>query len=127
MQSYVKDMQRLAEHAVAMAQQMGVELDYSSSSVAKLDDILELLHQQLADAKPTQDQVEDMALNWGAYFGECIRRNIGGDWEFFQGSDAVKLGAEYVFVTSRALRRIESGPEESVNALYSSVERDHSN
>ncbi len=125
MKAYSEDMQRLAEEAVIMAKQMNVDLDYTSSSVEKLDNVLEGFHQQIPEANPSEDQVAGMALGFGAYLGECIRRNLGGEWEFFQDADAIKLGQEYIFVAAKAYRRLKNGSEDSVVALYESVRRDY--
>ena len=69
------------EPAVQQAQKLvddlgrrGVILDYSPASLAELEKLLSNYPRGWSEAHQT------MALLSGAYFGEVVRRNMGGQW-----------------------------------------------
>ena len=68
------------DHAVAEAEQYdGIKLDYSIDSIKKVDTILGRVH-DLYVKNPSSVQVQGIALEYGAYVGEVIRRNEPGTY-----------------------------------------------
>jgi hypothetical protein len=73
--SVAKRMQQLAAWAVADAEkENGIKLDYSTDSIEKVEEILGDLH-QLYLKNPSSISVDGLAMAYGAYIGEAIRRN----------------------------------------------------
>ena len=58
----------------------GVELDWSDNSVSRVEEMLGIMHQQLASARPSQAAIETFAKMFGSYIGEVYRRNHGATW-----------------------------------------------
>lgn len=96
---------------------LGVELDYSPASLAHLESFLS---RQL----PGDDRPDDtLAMRVGAYFGEVIRRNLGGQW--FEddppgGTMALLVNEEQrlmVFPYSILCRKLQEGGK-SLPRLY---------
>ncbi len=56
-----------------------VELDFSESSIQSLDPLFNDVEFTMRGGK-SDDNVELLTRVWGAYLGEVIRRNIGGQW-----------------------------------------------
>jgi hypothetical protein len=70
----------IAAHAVQVAQEQGKTLDYSPKSVKIVESILGELHEAHVKGSLSDDQVKVMALRYGAYIGEVLRRTYGGTW-----------------------------------------------
>lgn len=61
------------QHVSASRSTYGVELDYSEDSLLQLDRIISEVH-------PNGAALEQTVIHFGAYVGETIRRNLGGEW-----------------------------------------------
>lgn len=70
----------IAEHAVQVAAEQGKTLDYSPESVKTVEAILAGLHEEHAKAALSDKDVNTMAIRYGAYIGEVLRRKYGGSW-----------------------------------------------
>jgi len=71
-----------AEQAVAYVHRaLGVTLEYDSNTLPVLDHYL----RTVAEAQPPAKQL--VIATAGAYFGEVVRRRLGGRWEASTGSD----------------------------------------
>ena len=101
-----------------------IKLNYSDASIRDVEDILAELHRSLAAAKPSTEQIERYARNYGSYIGETFRRNHGATW----GSTPHEHGkmpsmrsdhsGTVFFPWTRALNRITKGETEGVMAYY---------
>ena len=69
-----------AAHAVVLAAEQSITLDYSIESLREVERQLDQLHRQLPAAKPSEARLHMMAMTFGAYIAEVIRRNFGGHW-----------------------------------------------
>ena len=79
----------LAAGAVDYGTQLGKTLDYTPGSVMALDEILALYHESVDEVEPTESQLYSLALLFGCYLGECIRRAVpesGCHWVAVEGS-----------------------------------------
>ena len=66
----------LAAGAVDYGAQLGKTLDYTPGSVMALDEMLALYHESVDEVEPTESQLYSLALLFGCYLGECIRRAV---------------------------------------------------
>lgn len=114
-----------AQDAVDFARnQFKLSLDWSDASVAHIEAMLAVLHEQMAAAKPSAEQIFQFAKLFGSYVGEVFRRNHGATWgittlegQSFPGLKA--SGAAGLFWPwGRAQNRIQNGPEDSVWHYY---------
>lgn len=71
-----ESMESLAERAVELAAQSGYRLDFSAASVDRLEAWIHSTAGQGLDA----DERKQLVSAWGAYLGECFRREVGGEW-----------------------------------------------
>lgn len=70
----------VAAHAVQAATEKGKTLDYSPESVKTVESILGELHDEHAKGTLSDNDVNVMAIQYGAYVGEVLRRKYGGSW-----------------------------------------------
>ncbi|HVM70217.1 MAG TPA: hypothetical protein VMT91_00550 [Anaerolineales bacterium] len=82
-------MEKLATNAVIAARdKFGLVLDFSEGSLLALEDLLQKAHEgyrdgykkSLANGDPINVTLEYTVRIWGSYFGEVVRRSLGGDW-----------------------------------------------
>src|SRR5512140_4023254 len=78
-----------ADQAVAYVRRaLGVSLEYDS-------DTLPLLDHYLRTVETTQPETMQLVLaTAGAYFGEVVRRRLGGRWELTSSDEVRKSGDE---------------------------------
>lgn len=118
-------MQSLATKLVSFAwNRFQLRLDYSDTSIAEVERILNELHTDFArkglDAKT---EIEGLSHYFGAYIGEVLRRKHGGLWRadipsLNPPSDGVEVG-ELIFAPSRNVYlRLTEGADYSVKILY---------
>lgn len=107
-----------ASQAVEQARAAGVELDYSEASVERLERLV---------GEAAQRDVDENCKMWGAYFGEVVRRQWGGDWsiETYPGGRFATLtltiqGAK-LFPSMKIYRRMTQGASENLASFYASV------
>jgi hypothetical protein len=108
--------------AVAYAQSFGKHLDYSDDSVGDVEQILDFYHRDLArsEEKPTLNQIWSMAVVWGAYLGEVMRRKIGEPcgWIFEDGELLLEAAGAKANPMGKAYKRIVNGPEDNVVSFF---------
>jgi hypothetical protein len=117
-------MQFLAGEAVSMAgTQHGIALDYSEKSIQDVEKILGTIHEEYVASKPERGAM-GLAMAFGAYIGEVIRRgNPGSKWERnhpVAGENSYPLswlGGE-IFPCGWCYKRIVNGPEDDVWHKY---------
>ena len=108
--------------AIAYAQSFGKRLDYSDDSIDDVEEILDFYHQELVrtEEKPTQNQIWSMAVVWGAYLGEVMRRKMGEPcgWMFEDGEFHLEAAGAKAYPMGKAYKRIVNGPEDSVVSFF---------
>lgn len=120
-------MQFLAAQAVEMADKSaGVKLDYSPESIEKVDEVLGKIHDEYERTKSSQG-IKGLAMAYGAYIGEVIRRSEpGAKWEqsdSVAGENSYSIhwsgGASYV--CAWCYRRITNGDADNVWHKYVAI------
>ena len=110
------------------------DLDFSERSIADVDLILgrlaEMLprgrFQKLFKKQPAPEQIAGIALMYGIYLGEVLRRKLGGEWrmEPFEGSKAVALrlpSGTVIFPASQTYRRLRNPEEYGVEEFFRKI------
>ena len=114
-----------AQDAVDFARnQFKLTLDWSDASVAHIETMLAVFHDQMAAANPSDERIFQFAKLFGSYVGEVFRRNHGAAWgivtlegQSFPGLKA--SGAAGLFWPwGRVQNRIRNGPEDNVWHYY---------
>ena len=126
-------MEAYALEAVNLAQTTSQQkLDFSEDSIKTLEKILDAIHksiprdvlQKRIRGVAGSEIVDQVCNTYGAYIGEVMRRNIGGEWmlddKFSPGRKIVSLrvGHLQTFPTSKVLKRILDGPGDDVWFYY---------
>jgi hypothetical protein len=114
-----------AQDAVDFAgQHFKIVLDWTDASVAKVETILDVFHQQALRDKPTEEQVLQLGKMFGSYVGEVYRRNHGATWgmvtingESFPGLNALNSDGLF-WPWGRANNRIANGFEDNIWHYY---------
>ena len=109
-----------AEEAVRVAwKDHRHRLDYSESSIEKLEQIL---------AGQSTEDLEFQTRLWGSYFGEVIRRRFAGEWELAQypggGASLVPtlvIHGSRLYPLIKVFRRLTMGEAESLPAFYAMI------
>ena len=99
-------------------------LDWSDDSIQLLEAIMHSFHEQLPEAKPSEEQILQFAKMFGSYIGEVYRRNHGASWgmvtlegESFPGMEAEGTAKRF-WPWGRAQERLSKGPENNVWHYY---------
>jgi hypothetical protein len=91
-------MQKLADNAVIAARdKFDVSLDFSESNLQQLEMLLQQAHERYKQTSSSGNSpnipIENTIRVWGSYFGEVIRRSLGGDWIVDQKEVFLQLGS----------------------------------
>ena len=83
--SFDDKMAVIAQEAVTIARDRHrITLDFSENSVKELENLLAQIHTRLPKPddpqRPSNEWITSIAVTFGAYFGEIIRKNLGGHW-----------------------------------------------
>ena len=100
-----------------------LHLDFSEASLEGLESLLGLLHDNLEKEKAAPEQVRQMAMIWGTYLGEVLRRHLGGRWlntEVKGQGNVLRLVIEgvEVYPLRKAEKRMLNGPGDNVRFYY---------
>lgn len=126
-EDFIKQIPEIAEECVLMSKQLlNYDLDYSPESLSKVDELItETWNGEYALP------VGGLAVQFGSYVGEVIRRNIGGRWDYDEGDSYILVdlgnGVLRANVFSKAYRRLANGEGDSLAFFYrciSSQEKD---
>jgi len=95
------EMEKLAYHAVMVARdKFGIRLDFSENSLGQLEILLQQAYEGYKEGYKRSVDSGGSSLNvsmentvrvWGSYFGEVMRRSLGGDWIVDQKDVFLKL------------------------------------
>jgi hypothetical protein len=109
-------------------------LDFSERSIADLDLILARLSemiprgrlQKLFKKQPAPEQIAGIALMYGIYLGEVLRRKLGGEWrmETVDGTKAVGLrlpSGVMVYPASQTYKRLLDPAEAGLQTFFQKV------
>jgi hypothetical protein len=118
---------RLASNVVRMAREgAGIRLDYSPSSLALLDRVVDSIHREglaLEAVTPT-------LVSFGSYAGEVLVRGGRARWEEFDAGRRDIFGQPFGIITpdgrvwnplDKAVKRFRHGPQDSLRLFYLSV------
>jgi hypothetical protein len=117
------DMERKAEALVAAAAANRDELDFTLESLVSLDAMLDRLfgRRWLAGRSGRLDASRFGAMiePIGAYVGETLRRNLGGEWRHHDeyGPGLLLPSGMWTFPLAKAEKRFHNGHEDSL-AFY---------
>jgi hypothetical protein len=117
----------LPKEAVAIARDHhGITLDYSPASVEQVEAILGRLHDEYKKRNTTEGQ-RGLALAFGVYIGEVIRKQAGeGHWEkdhpvAGEGSMPLHWKGHDSFPVAWCLKRLANGEEDNVWHKYQMI------
>ncbi len=103
-------------------------LDFTAPSITALDQIVGKFHDAYAAGDvPPANQLEQHAKIWGAYLGETIRRQHGGEWSIptegpFAGAYTLTLpNSIQLSPPARVMARIIDGPTDCLISYYQAV------
>jgi hypothetical protein len=109
-----------------------INLDWSDGSVAHIETILGIFHDQITTSKPSKEQVYQFAKLFGSYVGEVFRRNHGATWGLvtLQGQSFPGLKADgaagLFWPWGRAQNRLTDGPNDNIWHYYQDlIEKDN--
>ena len=130
------EMAAAAQGAVQHAKKYwATELDYSPQSIEDVELILARMHDSIPRGflgkwlkrRPTDEQMAQVALAYGAYLGEILRREFGGTWSKETAADqpdmlALKFSDQnMIFPTGKVWKRLQNGAQENVNDFYQQI------
>jgi hypothetical protein len=129
------DIARFLTAAQEHAQRIySTQLDFTERSIKDVELILgrlseSILHgrlQKLIRKQPSPEQIAHIALIYGIYVGEVLRRKLGGEWrlESVDGEKTIGLrlpGGTTVYPASQTYRRLTTGAAENVEEFYASI------
>ena len=107
----------LAAGAVDYGTQLGKTLDYTTGSVMALDEMLALYHESVDEVEPAESQLYSLALLFGCYLGECIRRAVpesGCHWVAVEGEPVLDQQGVRFGPVSKVYRRLIDCEEEGL-------------
>ncbi|WP_158749298.1 hypothetical protein [Acidobacterium sp. S8] len=112
-------MQAYAGEAVRMAaSEHGIKLDYSTSSIAELENILNSL-------TPVENaDLEWVTKLWGGYFGEVFRRRYDAEWTMsvYPGGQlavpTLEIGGSRIYPLLKVQRRLTMGAGENLASFF---------
>ena len=108
-----------AEESVrAAASEFGLKLDFSTGSIALLENILDRL-------SPVQNaDLEWLTKLWGGYFGEVFRRRYSAEWTMsvYPGGQlavpTLEIGGSRIYPLLKVQRRLTMGSEENLTSFF---------
>ena len=122
-------MSAYSEDAVDFAKQnFGVDLDFASSSIEQVEQIVEKLYQsrprgfiaKLTRKGPSEEEIETLCKMLGGYIGQVFRQIKGGDWAIHPDFNAigVQRGDAWIFPPSKVLKRLNNGSEDNLWSYF---------
>jgi hypothetical protein len=129
------NIERFLAVAQAHAQRIySTHLDFTEHSIADVELILGRLSesiphgrfQKLLKKQPSPEQIAHVAMIYGVYVGEVLRRKLGGEWRLdsVEGETTIGLrlpGGTTVYPASQAYRRLMIGAAENVEEFFAGI------
>lgn len=102
---------------------MNSTLDLSDQSIRLLEEILDVFHRNIGEARPSDEQIVNFSKMWGSYLGEVFRKNHGAIWGMvtYEGQSFVGLrstSGSLFWPWGRVENRLRNGPEDNVWHYY---------
>lgn len=129
--SVTEQMTAIADDAIRLAhEQYAVELDYSGESVAAVEEVLDHFRDSLPKAKDraltldraARREISTMASLFGAYIGEVLRSEFGGEWRVQRSDEGeevvLAVKDEVLQPPGRVFQRLLEGSERDVWNYY---------
>jgi hypothetical protein len=114
-------MQIIAKQAAERAKkELKIDLDFSPVSIDRIEEILSEIHKRHVNTPLNEEEISILALRWGAYIGEVLKRVRSGKWQrdserMGPGTTPVVFGpGNEAFPRSWAYKRIVDGPEDNI-------------
>jgi hypothetical protein len=104
-----------------------LELDWTDESVAHIESMLSVFHEQKTSVQPTEEQILLFSKIFGSYIGEVFRRNHGATWGIIslEGNTIIGLSAHgkagLFWPWGRTQNRINNGSEDNVWHYYQAL------
>ena len=116
-------MMQLANNAmVAAREKFGISLDFSDASLQQLDTLIQQAYEQNIQASssenPANTAKENTVRIWGSYFGEVIRRGLGGDWIVDQKNVFLQIGSRILDPLGQVRSRLVYGSQSNLQGFY---------
>ncbi|MNS21856.1 hypothetical protein D3C72_536330 [compost metagenome] len=124
--SFEREIADLADEMItsttALFDDAGVLLDYSEES---LEDLERLATQLWPNPIEEQEALDALLSNWGAYLGQAILENLGGEWTFRKDLEHASVhfprtGLE-AFPFHKMRKRLALGAEDSMVDFYEAI------
>jgi hypothetical protein len=128
--SFDEAMTATAARAVEIAAQGRITLDYSVESIRIVEEQLASLHLaipkglfgKLTKKGPSDEEIHVMAMTFGAYVGEVLKRRFGGQWSLENNlAPGTKVptfhfgnGGGEIWPQIKVEKRLRNGPEDNV-------------
>jgi hypothetical protein len=125
-------MQEGVAQTLELAEENGVTLDFSDSSVEEVEKLLGECHEEYKKAE-SEDGFFGLAMMFAAYLGEVIKRKgSGGHWarnhpDMGEDSFPFYWGDQTLFLISWCAKRIFDGDEDDVAFKYKALVLDKQN
>ncbi|HJN07621.1 MAG TPA: hypothetical protein QF564_02950 [Pirellulaceae bacterium] len=97
-----------------------VELGMSASSVAELEENIDMVEFAIAGGK-SDENVELLTRLWGAYLGEVLIHASGGSWIEKDGRPAVQGANGIAFPHDQIRRRMIAGSENNLATYFAEM------
>ncbi len=122
-----------AESAIQHAKKhWSTDLDYSPKSIEDVELILARMYEsiprgflsKLFKKKPSDEQMAQICVAYGAYIGEVFRREFGGTWSkenIMDQQDVLALkftDQNMIFPPGKVWKRLQNGEEDNVYFFY---------
>jgi hypothetical protein len=95
-----------------------ITLDWSDESVRHVEKMLATLHDQMPQARPTDEEIRRFASCLGSYVGEVFRKNHGAEWGIVtlngQSVLGMSCGTHLIWPLGRAENRTRNGSEDNI-------------
>ncbi len=125
--AFEREMAELTDKMVlevsAMFDEENIDLDLGEDSLEALD---ALVTQVWGEAPPDDpDALDAIVANWGAYLGQTILHNVGGQWHFRSDLDHASVyfprTQMEVFPLHKVRKRFRLGENESLAEFYEAI------
>ncbi|WP_052703007.1 hypothetical protein [Paenibacillus beijingensis] len=110
--------------AIKYAKSFEVDLNFEERTINDVERILEYYSTEFLNAteeeKPTENQIWSMAVIWGTYVGELMKKTIGEPcmWIYEEGEFLLEVNKAKANPIGKAYKRIVNGPEDNIVSFY---------
>lgn len=120
----LENIKKYTNLAIEYAKSFDIDLNYEEKTIHDVERILDYYSNDYSTAseneKPTENQIWSMAVIWGAYVGELMKKSIGESC-FWIAEDAeylLEINKAKANPIGKAYKRIINGPEDSIVSFY---------